>query len=412
MEGNQMAERILAGEAGSGALARLTGSPDGFLKCPPESPVLYRAAGDFRDLLGIGELDEMLASGGRRRPDFRVISGGSQVPDGRYTRQTLMYGDVADPRKIARELAAGATLVMQGLQDYHGPAGRFSRQLGHDLGRPVLVNAYLTPPGAQGFGSHFDPSDAFIIQVAGSKDWVLREPALPRPVAAESWDNVRRWRGWDTSHLEAGPPWQEVTLAEGDVLWLPRGWVHSARSGTETSLHLTLAITNWTVHWAAQELLTRVVPDAARRALPADFAASSGAAREAAARLRADLATWLDHVTDEEVGRQLQAAATGQFAPVPVHSAAFLDAAEIAAGTEFEVYPEAVVRVEPDNGGRKLHLPDRVITIPAGLAGMCDEILGRTVFAPADIPAAGDERARDSLIRSLWTAGIIDRSSR
>jgi Cupin superfamily protein len=38
---------------------------------------------------------------------------------------------------------------------------------------PVGCNAYLTPPGRQGFAPHSDDIDAFILQLEGTKRWVL-----------------------------------------------------------------------------------------------------------------------------------------------------------------------------------------------------------------------------------------------
>ena len=35
------------------------------------------------------------------------------------------------------------------------------------------ANVYLSPPNAQGFGTHFDSHDVFVLQVAGSKIWTL-----------------------------------------------------------------------------------------------------------------------------------------------------------------------------------------------------------------------------------------------
>ena len=99
------------------ALGRICGAAAAFRDDPPEEPVLYRSGDDFRDLFSLQEMDALLSSGGRRRPDFRIIADGAQIPDGHYTRSNIMYSGVPDTRKVTNELAGGATLVMQGLQE-------------------------------------------------------------------------------------------------------------------------------------------------------------------------------------------------------------------------------------------------------------------------------------------------------
>lgn len=79
-------------------------------------------------------------------------------------------------------------------------------------------NAYLTAPNSQGKEEHVDPHDVFVAQQSGRKRWLLRD---------------------------TGPhgPLREVTLAPGDVLYLPQGIPHSASSvGEEPSLHLAMSV--------------------------------------------------------------------------------------------------------------------------------------------------------------------------
>ncbi len=387
------------------ALARLTDMAESFRCNAPQEPVLYHSGDDFRDLFSLSTLDDMLSFGGRRRPDFRVIRNGVQVPDSRYTRANLMYPGIPDSRKIAHELANGSTIVMQGVQEYHEPLGAFARKLAHDLSRPVHVNAYVTPGGAQGFGSHFDPQDAFIIQVEGSKDWTLREPALARPLAHESWDHLRQRPGWDVARIERAAPWRQLTLRPGDCLWLPRGWVHSARSGQVMSLHLTLSFATWTGHWAALELLARVAEGSAREDLPADLISDPDCAAAVAARIRADLATWFEQVPDAELGEILRAAAMREFPEAPCQVVA---GDEVSQEQEFTVHPETVFAAVEREDGLTLHLAGHVVTLPAAAAPVCAAILGRDRFSLKDLHAGHEPALCADVVRLLRDEGIID----
>lgn len=393
------------------ALRRLTAAAESFRADPPEEPVLYRGGDDFTDLFSLQAMDDLLASGGRRRPDFRVIRDGAQIPDGRFTRNNLMYAGLPDTRKITNELKNGATLVLQGLQEYCEPVCTFTRRLAHDFSRPVHANAYVTPPKSQGFGSHFDPQDAFIVQVEGSKEWTLREPAVRRPLAHESWDHVRRQFGWDAQRLEKSRPWQELALEPGDCLWLPRGWVHSARSEQVVSLHLTLSLATWTRHWAVLELMARLTGEAGRESLPADFIRDQDCAITVARGLRTELATWLEGTPDTELAESLRKCAIREFPANTRQVSALLSTDDVAAGAEFTVNQEAVLAAVHRGNRLSLYLADAIVTLSADAAPVCAEILSRDHFTVDDLSTEAGPATRADAVRLLWSEGIISRRS-
>jgi lysine-specific demethylase/histidyl-hydroxylase NO66 len=80
------------------------------------------------------------------------------------------------------------------------------------------VNSYYTPPGAQGFAPHWDDVDTFIMQTEGSKRWrVYRTPTT---------DTLPRYSSGDFAQEEIGKPYLEETIRAGDLLYMPRGWIH------------------------------------------------------------------------------------------------------------------------------------------------------------------------------------------
>jgi len=95
------------------------------------------------------------------------------------------------------------------------------------------VNAYLTPAGSQGFGTHFDTHDVFVLQTHGAKLWRLYEPSHRLPEGAE------------TAAEHDSPPGPVKSTAElrpGDLLYLPRGTPHDATANESASLHLTIGV--------------------------------------------------------------------------------------------------------------------------------------------------------------------------
>jgi ribosomal protein L16 Arg81 hydroxylase len=78
----------------------------------------------------------------------------------------------------------------------------------------------------------------------------------------------------------------EVELAPGDLLYLPRGFVHSTATARESSLHITLGVTVFTwVELLAEWFQTSKAYPRYRRALEPGFAHDP----EARARLKGEL---------------------------------------------------------------------------------------------------------------------------
>ena len=50
----------------------------------------------------------------------------------------------------------------------------------------------MTPPQNQGFSAHYDTHDVFVLQVAGSKRWVVHPPVLADPLPGQDWDQHGR----------------------------------------------------------------------------------------------------------------------------------------------------------------------------------------------------------------------------
>ena len=120
----------------------------------------------------------------------------------------------------------------------------------------MQANAYLTPAGAAGLAPHHDTHDVFVLQVAGAKHWAVRAPVVDTPLPRHVSDH---------DVAAAQPVLFEDEMRPGDVLYLPRGYVHSAAAQQGVSLHLTIGILATTVHDVLRTLVDRAGDDVAFR---------------------------------------------------------------------------------------------------------------------------------------------------
>ncbi|MEU0784618.1 cupin domain-containing protein [Streptomyces sp. NPDC006173] len=236
------------------------------------TPLLTRDASDFRDLFSAGAVDELVSRRGLRTPFLRVAKEGVTLPESSFTSPAGVGATIADQlddTALWRAFSEGATLVLQALHRTWEPIADLVSTLSDELGHPVQANAYVTPPQNRGFDAHYDVHDVFILQVEGSKRWIIHEPVVPDPLRDQPWTDHRTAiadAAGSKAHLD-------TVLSPGDVLYLPRGWLHSAQARGDVSIHVTLGVHVWT-RYALAEQLTRAAlaslqdDSTARRSLP------------------------------------------------------------------------------------------------------------------------------------------------
>jgi lysine-specific demethylase/histidyl-hydroxylase NO66 len=149
-------------------------------------------------------------------------------------RSTLNEAEeVVDPADVWRHYAAGCSIRLLHPQRWVDSIHALLAVLERHFNCACGSNAYLTPPGTQGFAPHYDDVDVFVCQLEGAKRWRLYPARAPEEV-------LPRWSSANFSPEEVGLPLAELVLHAGDVLYLPRGCIHEARALTDQhSLHLT-----------------------------------------------------------------------------------------------------------------------------------------------------------------------------
>ncbi|MEU1123424.1 cupin domain-containing protein [Streptomyces sp. NPDC005899] len=216
--------------------------------------LLTRGVSDFSDLFSAGAVDELIARRGLRTPFLRVAKNGSALPELSFTSPAgvgATISDQLDDTALWRAFADGATLVLQALQRTWAPVSDLATALSAELGHPVQANAYVTPPQNRGFDDHYDVHDVFVLQIQGTKRWTVHEPVHLDPLRDQPWTDHRS----AVAEAAASEAHIDTLLEPGDVLYLPRGWLHAARAQGEVSIHLTLGVHTWTRYALAEQLV-------------------------------------------------------------------------------------------------------------------------------------------------------------
>jgi bifunctional lysine-specific demethylase and histidyl-hydroxylase NO66 len=292
---------------------------------------------------------------------------------------------------VLAEFEAGATIVVQGLHLNRAETATFCRTLEGALGHPVQANAYYTPRGSQGLAVHHDTHDVFVLQIAGEKRWLVYEPVLELPLKEQ------RYR----SELGGpGEPVIDTVLGPGDTMYLPRGWLHEARTSDVDSLHLTVGINVYTWLDAFRDALSDVEDELAFRRsvdgepeLPTPELLELLGERLAGADVARRKATRLE--------RRRRPVLDGQLSQLRA-----LDALDTS--TVVERRPSVLAELSEDGGaialafhGKRLVLPSRLRAEASFLAG-ADE-----PFAAVDLPGDLDDAGRLVLVRRLVREGFL-----
>jgi hypothetical protein len=346
-------------------------------------------------VLAPADVEHLICATAIRTPAFRLVRDGAQIPPSTYTRDIPWrpgsFSGTALVDRVAAEHAAGATIVLQGLQLHWHPAALYCRELEIALGCHVQANAYATPAASQGFGVHHDTHDVLVLQVAGRKRWRIYEPLLELPLKAQR---------WSADLGDPREPVDDLTLEAGDTLYLPRGWPHEAAAADADSLHITVGLQPATRLDALRQALDACADDVEfRRALDADGELPAELLERLAARLRPG-----------DVARRARRRFVDGRRPILPDQLAQLRALErLELSTPLERRPTVIADLEPSEGaGLALRFEGKAVRFPPQAAAAVAFVHAATgPFSAAELPGTLDGAGRLVLVRRLVREGFL-----
>lgn len=350
----------------------------------------------WSSLLGIAEIDHHLSTTTPSRPDVFLVDAARDLdsddysfPDGRI-----------DLSRAYQLFASGATISLSQLHERMAPLAQLCRAMEKAFSSHFQTNIYLSPPNAQGFKTHYDSHDVFVLQVSGSKRWTLYDMPVALPL---------RGQAFDPDVHTAGPETRDFTLSAGDLFYCPRGLFHSARSTDETSLHITLGLIAKT--WA--DVMLEAVSEAClaspalRANLPVGYADADYDPGQDAAKFRelfdtlareAQFAPIIQRLADEFVTSRRPA----------LDGCLEEHASDLSLASRVAARPDLIYRIRETDEDLVVLFGASEISFPAFVREALVFALERGDFAVGDLPHLDDEE-KLVLAGSLLKEGMLER---
>jgi hypothetical protein len=203
-----------------------------------------RPADHYRDLLSGSDIDYILSTS--------FLLDRSHVD---------LIGKIDNPELLGKDYVSaayqayrqGASFRIRGIHRHWKALWLLCRQIQEVFAFPVGANLYCTPRNAHGLNRHYDHHDTVILQISGTKHWALFSSPEKLPLenvpllAFEKLGETINYRGTPVvsdvvAKTSGESPSDEFMMQPGDLLYLPRGFVHEARTSDDISVHVTIGI--------------------------------------------------------------------------------------------------------------------------------------------------------------------------
>jgi len=336
--------------------------------------------------------------------DSAITNGPSYVKTAEATakKSTKHEGSAAQGLEgLLNDMRGGHTLILDTMQSHAPKLKALCRTLGQETGFRFQTNIYLTPPNGKGFTPHWDNHDVFVLQVLGSKHWKVEK-------------NRRAFPERDANIEEEGREFRgelyEFTLRQGDMVYIPRGFVHAAECGDESSMHITLGIyaSTWSDLMGAALRWAVITDENLRHSLPFGFMrdGDEGMTKRVAATLHsmadpAFVAQVLERFREECV-KKAPLDITGQ-----VHS--YFAGGELTLDTLFGVRPALFFTLRKSEETVVLNVGTRTITFPAFFTEALEFALSRPSYAIRDLPGDLEDDVKIVFIERLLQEAVVVR---
>jgi lysine-specific demethylase/histidyl-hydroxylase NO66 len=331
----------------------------------------------------------MVASIGIHASNLRMVKSGQTLPVTAYTVPPAKRSRSSE-RQVSGTLVydrfdEGATIVLESLHRYWLPLTDFCRDLELSLGHRLQVNAYITPPGSQGFDVHRDTHDVFVLQVSGSKHWIVYDRDDPELLLIDE------------------------EIERGSALYVPKGFPHAASAGRRASAHLTVGILTHDSIDIVREIakLAEKEPVFSER-LPSDATSDPEALRASVLSHVEELRAWLDGIDVDLLTQRVARRIMSTSQPIvrgQLRQLARLN--DLDEQTMIVRRVGATCALFPGEQSLQVLLSDRELEMPLAARPAMEEIAGRERFQARDLHRFLTPESALVLVKRLIREGLL-----
>ncbi len=355
----------------------------------------------YADFLSIETLDDFLSANWPFQHQVFAVDANREIEPEEY----VLSDGRLDIARLHQLFDEGATITFRQMDNRLPELGQLCRAAEQIFNCPFQTNLYFTPAGAQGFKTHHDTHDVFVLQVSGSKKWRVYDPVVSLPLPGQNFDDVRD---------RLGPVGEEYLLNAGDLFYCPRGVPHDASATGEPSLHITFgALVNTWTEVMLQAVAAACLEDPAfRKALPMGYATQGAASGELEETFRdlvdrfsraARLGPALDGIAENFIGGR-RAMLPGQRRQLARLETLDLDA-------RVGGRPGLIYRCRQEGDTIHLHCHTTELSFPGSVEDALRHALETREFRVRDLPGSLDDAGKLVLIRRLIREGLVMRIS-
>lgn len=363
--------------------------------------------GRYEGLLRKDEVDGLLSRCQVRFPDVKAVRKGRPIPLDAYYRAGWLSPPTAGEGKTPQAAvlydayAKGFTITVR-VERLSEPLALLCRDLERVFHCGAIAELFMTPKGAQGLAPHADGHDVFVLQLEGTKSWSV----YPRTDAVGG--RLQDYKIF-TDEEQLGAPLHELTLAPGDLLFMPQGFPHKALASQSPSLHVSIGL--YPTRWGdvLSEALQMAIDsdERFRRRLPPAFLGSDF--REHQGQLGSLLLALLEKTRSEAVFDRLAKKYCHGLRPLGSGQFCQLDGvAEVGPQTKVRRRPGTVAYVTVEDGSAAVYFPGNAVKLAVEAEALL-RLIQRSCqpVAVAELPGPLDIDGKVSAACRLIQAGLL-----